>query len=136
MRGGAIPIIAWGTLLLVLAIGNWVWDDKLVNGLAATFAVLAIYGTAVLLRLRGGGRVLRKGPPDPDPSPQALPQASSGAVMSGLGFASIVFGFTFGSFLIYFGGGLLIVGLGRLVQELRAERESTAEIGSPRGTER
>jgi hypothetical protein len=136
VRGGAIPMLAWGTLLLVLAIGNWVWDDKLVNGLAATFAVLAIYGTAVLLRVRGGTRAVRKGAPEPDVNPQALPQASSGAVISALGFASIVFGFTFGSFLIYFGGALLILGVGRLLQELRAQRESAAKVGSPPGASR
>ena len=43
MRGGAIPILAWGTLLLVLCIGNWVWDDKPVNGAAATAAVVIVY---------------------------------------------------------------------------------------------
>jgi energy-converting hydrogenase Eha subunit H len=131
VRGGAIPVAAWGTLLLVLAIGNWVWDDKFVNGLAATFAVLAIYGTASLLAVRGGRKALRKGEPEPDSLPQALPQASSGAVFSAVGFASIVFGFTFGSFLIYFGGALLIFGLGRIAQELRAEKASAAEVSSP-----
>jgi hypothetical protein len=136
MRGGAIPLLAWGTLLLVLAIGNWVWDAKLVNGLAATFAVVVIYGTAVLLRVRGGRRALEKGEPEPDPDPQALPDGSSGAVISAIGFASIVFGFTFGSFLIYFGAGLLIIGLGRVAQEVRAERASAAEARASRGSQR
>ena len=27
MRGGAIPVLAWGTLLLVLFVGNWIWDN-------------------------------------------------------------------------------------------------------------
>ncbi len=35
MRGGAIPVLAWGTLLLVLFVGNWIWDNRLINPLVA-----------------------------------------------------------------------------------------------------
>jgi Na+/H+-translocating membrane pyrophosphatase len=124
MRGGAIPLLAWGTLLLVLAIGNWIWNAKTVNGLAATFAVVAIYLSALLLFLRGGRRAVQRGEPDPDERPTAIPQASSGAALFGLAVASILFGFTFGSFLVYFGAGLLVIAIGRLALERRDERRS------------
>ena len=49
MRGGAIPLLAWGTLLLVLLLGNWVWtEDTIQVGLFA-MATGIIYATAARL---------------------------------------------------------------------------------------
>lgn len=124
MRGGAIPVLAWGTLLLVLFVGNWIWDNRLINPLVAGFAVLIIYGAALLLTLRGGRRALRGGAPEADGTPEPVPQASSGAVIAALALASIVFGFTFGSFLIYFGAGLLVIAVGRIAVERHAQRRT------------
>ena len=65
MRGGAIPMLAWGTLLLVLFIGNWIWDAKPVNGAAAAA------GHADRLRRRRSAlwlarrEAIRRGPPEP-----------------------------------------------------------------------
>jgi hypothetical protein len=128
MRGGAIPLLAWGTLLLILAIGNWIWDHKAVNAAAAGFAALVIYLGAALLTARAGRRAVRRGEPEPDPAPHAVPQASSGAAISALGLASILFGFAFGSFLTYFGAALLVLACGRIGLELRSERRTMAEL--------
>jgi hypothetical protein len=128
MKGGAIPLLAWGTLLLVLFIGNWIWDDKPVNAATAAFAAFVIYAGAVLIALRSGRLAVRRGPPGPESDPQAVPQASSGAVIGALGLASIVFGFTFGSFLIYFGGALLVLAVGRLTVEVRSERAARRRV--------
>src|SRR5437764_10526548 len=126
MRGGAIPLLAWGTLLLVLFIGNWIWNAKPVNAAAAAFAALVIYLTAALVTIFSGRRALRRGPPEPRADPEAVPQASTGAVIVALGFASLLFGLTFGNFAIYFGAALLVLGVGRLAVELRSERASRA----------
>ena len=134
MRGGAIPLLAWGTLLLVLFIGNAIWDAKLVNALTAAFSALVIYAAAALIAVRSGSRALRRGPPEPDPAVHAVPQASTGAVLIAFSIASLVFGFTFGSFLIYFGAGLLVLSVGRTLGELRAERASEQEAAKERGS--
>jgi hypothetical protein len=126
MRGGAIPLLAWGTILLVLYIGNWVWDATGVNPAATALAVLVIYGAAIALIWLAGRRAVRRGPPEPRRQPRAEPQASSGAAIAAFAFASIVFGFTFGSFATYFGAGLLVVAIGRIAIEKRAERASVA----------
>jgi len=128
MRGGAIPILVWGVLLTILYIINWIWDGTRVNPLASGAAALSIFITGALIMLASGRRALRKGPPDPDPTPQSVPEASSGAPLAALGLASIAFGFTFGNFLIYFGAGLLAVALGRLGIELRGQRRTRDRV--------
>jgi len=121
MRGGAIPILAWGTILLVLTIGNWIWDDKPVNGAAASAAVLIVYGfgLAVWLARR---EAIRRGPPELSEDPEAVPQASLSAALIGLSIGCALFGLAWAKFLLYFGIAMLTVSLGRLALELRAER--------------
>jgi hypothetical protein len=56
-----------------------------------------------------------------------------GAVLTGLSVGSILFGFVFGTFFVYFGLGMLVVSLGRLTVEVREERreERALEDGTP-----
>jgi len=121
MRGGAIPILAWGTILLVLCLGNWVWNDKPVNGAAATAAVIIVYAFGIALWLASRDSV-RGGPPEPTATPEAVPQASVAAVAIGLSVGCALFGLVWSKFLLYFGVGTLVASLIRLVIELRSER--------------
>lgn len=123
MRGGAIPILAWGTILLVLAIGNWVWNDRTVGGLAATGAVAIIYAFGVGLWL-SRREAIRRGPPEPSTAPESIPQASIAAVLMGLSAGCALFGLAWAKFLLDFGIALFIVSAGLLALELRAERAS------------
>ena len=123
MRGGAIPILAWGTILLVLAIGNWVWNAKPVSGAAASAAVAIIYLLGVLLWV-SRREALRRGPPEPRPDLDSVPQASLAAAGIGVSLGCILFGIAWARFLVAFGIGLLVLSLGRLVLEMRAERYS------------
>lgn len=127
MRGGAIPVLVWGTILAVLAAGNWIWDDKPVNSGAATAAVVIIYsfGLALWMNRR---EAIRPGPPEPRLETDTVPQASLGAVLVGLSVATILFGLAWSNFLVYFGAGLLILSLGRLAMELRSEAASRREV--------
>jgi hypothetical protein len=123
MRGGAIPILAWGTILLVLAIANWVWDAKPVNGAAATAAVAIVYSFGVALWL-SRREALRRGPPEPPTEPESVPQASASAVLVGLSVGCALFGLAWAKFLLDFGIAMLVVSLARLAIETRAERAS------------
>jgi hypothetical protein len=127
VRGGAIPLIAWGTLLLVLFIINWIWDAKPVNAATAAFAAVVIYAFAFLLWL-ARHEAIRRGPPEPSAEPQALPQMSLGAVLVGLSLGAILFGFVWAQFLVFFGIGLLLLSLGRVWLEVRAERATRAQV--------
>jgi hypothetical protein len=126
MRGGAIPVLVWGTILLVLAIGNWVWNGKFVGGAAASAAVLIVYvfGVALWLARR---EAIRRGAPAARPVLESVPQASVAAAGIGVSLGCILFGIAWAKFLVYFGIGLLVVSIGRLVLELRAERRSRVQ---------
>jgi hypothetical protein len=135
MRGGAIPLLAWGTILLVLAVGNWIWDEKTVNGAAATGAVLIVYAFGAFVWL-AGRESIRRGPPERDGKPEAVPQDSLASVVVGLSIGCILFGLTWAKFLVYFGAGMLVLSLGRVVLERRAERAARARALSEREADR
>jgi hypothetical protein len=130
MRGGAIPILAWGTILLVLAIGNWVWDAKPVNAGVASAAVAIVYlfGVALWLSRR---EAIRRGPPEARPDLDSVPQASVAAAGIGLSLGCILFGIAWAKFLVDFGIGVLVLAIGRLVLEIRAERRSRIDAVGP-----
>lgn len=123
MRGGAIPLVAWGTILLVLYIVHAIWNGRTVPTIATGFAVLAIYGFGVCVWILGRD-TLRRGPPAARSEAEAWPSASLGAVMAGLSFACILFGVVWSNFLVYFGGAMLLLSLGRLGVEVRSEYAS------------
>jgi hypothetical protein len=131
MRGGAIPLLAWGTLLLVLFIGNWIWDAKAINAAESAFAAIVIYAGALLL-WRRSREAVRPGPPEPVPKDETVPELSLAAVTAGLSVAAIVFGLAWAQFLVFFGAGTLLASLGRLWLEVRAERASRTRIGNRR----
>jgi hypothetical protein len=132
VKGGAIPLLAWGTLLLVLFIGNWIWNAKPVNAATAAFAALVIYLGALLLWLARRDAI-KRGPPEPSATPEAVPESSLAAVGIALSVATILFGLAWANFLVYFGAAVLALSLGRLIVEVRAERASRrAALEEPR----
>jgi hypothetical protein len=135
MRGGAIPIVTWGTILLVLCAGNWVWDDKPVNGAVATAAVAIVYafGVALWLACR---EAIRPGPPERAKEPESVAQVSVAAVMIGLSIGCALFGLVWAKFLLYFGAGTLALSLGRLAVELRSERATRRQALASSNPER
>ena len=127
MRGGALPVLAWALLLGVLATICAIWTGEKIELGVLVFAVLATLGGAAALLLAGGRDPLRRGAPSGQGRrPQASPDVSAGTVIIALGLGALVFGLTFGHFLIYFGLGLMVLGAGRLALEVRAQRETLA----------
>jgi hypothetical protein len=127
VRGGSIPLLAWGTLLVILMVINWIWAGDAIQVGTFAAAVLAVFGGAAAFLALAPRESLRRGAPPHVVGAEAVPRASAGALLFGLGVASIVFGLVFGTFPIFFGIGLVLAGLGRLAMELRAERESRVE---------
>jgi uncharacterized iron-regulated membrane protein len=127
VRGGGIPLLAWGTILLVLYAGNWVWEGRPIQVGTTVFAILVIYGGAGLLWL-ARRESLRRGAPPAVPEVESVATASVGAVLAALGLASILFGLVWALFFVYFGAGLLALALGRVATELRAERRTRKRI--------
>ena len=127
MRGGAIPLLAWGTLLLVLYVGNWIWEGRPVEVGVTLLAVGVVYAGAGLLWLLRR-EAIKRGPPPADPEPEPLPTASLASVSAGLSVGMILFGLAWAQFLILFGLATLIASLGRLSLEVRAERRDRERV--------
>lgn len=123
MRGGAIPLLAWGTMLLVLYATNWIWEGRTVQIATTAFALVAIYGIGIALWLRRR-EALRRGEPRAAHEPEALPESSTGAALTGLALACILFGLVWARFLVLFGAAMLVLALGRSALELRAQRRA------------
>jgi hypothetical protein len=123
MRGGAIPLLVWATILSILFALNVVWTGKGLNLAMAGFAVAVIVVTAVWLIATRPREALRRGEPPPPTEPQAIPTASYAAVLFGIGVAAMTFGFAFGHFLVYFGAGLIAASLGALAREHHVQRQ-------------
>ena len=124
MRGGAIPLLVWGVILTVLYALNVVWTGKGLDAVMGGFAVAATVGCAFALIALRPGEALRRGEPPPSPEPRAVPTASYGAVLLAVGAGSLVYGFAFGHFFVYFGAGLIVVSLGILAREGYSERRA------------
>jgi hypothetical protein len=122
VRGGAIPLLAWALILALLYALNVVWTGNGVNLAMAVFAVGATVATAVGFVALSGREALRRGEPPPSAQPRAIPTASFGAVLLAVGAATLVYGFAFGHFLVYFGAGVMIVAVGILAREAHAQR--------------
>lgn len=127
MRGGGIPLLAWGTILLVLYAGNWIWEGRPIQVGTTVFAIIIIYCGAVILWL-ARREALRRGPPPASSEPDLVPEASLGAVLAALGAASTLFGLVWALFFVYFGAGLFVLALGRLALELRSELRTRRRI--------
>jgi hypothetical protein len=127
VRGGAIPLLAWGALLVVLGAINWIWTGSAIQVGTFGFAILVVIGGAgVLVSLCR--QALRPGPPEPRSDPEAIPDVSVGAVMAGVAVGSILFGLVFGTFFIYFGVVVLVAALARLAVEVRTERRTERSV--------
>lgn len=125
MRGGAIPLMVWGTLVAVLLALNWVWTGDAIQVASFGFTVATVVVWVVVLGLRRPRReAVRRGPPAAPKGPEAVTMASYGSVLLAVGAASIVFGFAFGHFPIYFGIGLVVIAAGVIVREQRAQRSA------------
>jgi hypothetical protein len=121
MRGGAIVVLTWSLLLLALFLGNWIYtgDGTQIAVSAGSFGLILTWGVLVAL---SGREALRRGPPPPRSSAEGISDISFGAAVAGFALATVVFGLTWGHFLVYFGAGLFVVALVRLGVELRSER--------------
>jgi hypothetical protein len=111
--------LAWSLLLalntgVLIALGGDELEVLLLGGAAAAAALLA--GVAAARgRARGGGSV-------PDLSPPAA--------MAGVAVAGLVLGAELGTWLVLISAGLLALGLGGLLRELRAAKAPRGGVDS------
>jgi uncharacterized iron-regulated membrane protein len=127
MRGGAIPLLAWGAVLLVLYVGNWIWEGRAVQIGVTLLAVLLVYAGAGLLWLRRR-EAIKRGPPPAELELEPLPTASLASLVAGVSIGMILFGLAWARFFVLFGLATLIASVGRLFIEVRAERRERDRV--------
>ncbi len=127
MRGGSLPLLAWGAVLAVLMILNAIWTTDAIQVATFGFAILMIWGAAAGFALSSRWESLKRGAPGRARRTQAIPTGSLGAVLVAVSVAAVVFGLAYGRFLIFFGGGLLILSLGILAREVWRQRQAQRE---------
>ncbi len=109
-----VPVLAWAAWLSTLAAVQAVWrpDRYLPWALSAGLATAAwLLGLFLLARRRRHEGV------------RLLPDLSFSVVLLALGVAAMVNGALFGLWLVLIGGGIILVALGGVARELRAERQ-------------
>lgn len=111
MTGGTRPMLFWALLLSLSGLLNAIWAGISVQTATFGAAVLAIVVTAAGILTRRARR-----------GPEPITHASFGTMIAAVGVGTLLFGFVFGHFIIYFGAGLIVAGLGRLGLELLAQR--------------
>lgn len=135
MRGGALPLLCWVLALAVMGTVNAIWTGDTIQIGTYTAAVVSIAVLAGLLVL-SAPEARQRGEPTAPNKPEAVTRSSVAVVVMALGLGTLLFGFVFGHFPIYFGAGMILAGLGRLLLELRAQREalrSTIRSEDPAG---
>lgn len=132
MRGGAIPLIVWGVLNLILLVIAGIWEGlRWHNGglhvVLTAFTVLVVFlGGVVLIVIRG--QAGRKGAPEYERRIDVLPRISFAAAGAGLGCGLVGFGIVFGKWLIIAGGVLLVASLARLLSELAWQHRTVSSV--------
>ncbi|MBO0768314.1 MAG: hypothetical protein J2O48_06475 [Solirubrobacterales bacterium] len=100
-------VLAWTSLLALLAVINWIWTGDAIQVACFGAAIFAALTVTLAVHAR------RRSPVE------TLPLLSSGAVMAAAGLGLLVFGLSFGEFPIIAGAVLLIGGLAHVAIERR-----------------
>jgi hypothetical protein len=117
VRGAAIVLAVWAALLGVLTAIQVIFPTHLVSG--------ALLGGAAAATLVVGGLVFlgRRRAPEFDPDAERpVTELSLASGFTGLGVALLALSARFGVFLTAIAGGMIALGIGGIVRELRAER--------------
>jgi peptidoglycan/LPS O-acetylase OafA/YrhL len=122
MRGSAAAVLAWAVLLAALAGVLCIWnDDELQIALLGGAAILTMFlGLALAVVSRQADE------------PRRIPDLSLASLVVGIALAAMLVGAEAGPWLVYVGGGMLLLGLAGLFREVRGAREGRRLAGKAR----
>jgi len=133
VKGGALLLLVWAAMNAVLLAVLWAF-------FSTEAQQLGMYGAAIVLVLLVAGFAFarQRAAPEGDPDTErAIPELSVATGWLGVGFALFATGFVFGPWLLFIAGGMMLVGLFGLVQELRSaprrRRRARSVGGEPMG---
>lgn len=119
MSSSAVPLACYAALIGITAAVLWVWSpyalpSALLTGGAVAIALIAL---AVAVRdRRAEGRA-----PGPEAAERPVPDYSVSILALAYALPTMLVGAYLGLYLILIGGGVLLLGLGGLIREWRAE---------------
>ena len=112
MNRAALPLLAWAALLTVLTIVLWLWtSDELPPALFAGAAAISWTAGIVALFVRR-----------PRSAVHVAPDLSLAGALLAFGVAALVLGALVGPWLVLIGAGIVLLALGGLAREWRAQR--------------
>jgi hypothetical protein len=114
MNRAAVPLLAWATLLTVLAAVLWVWSTDHVPPAIFSAAAGVAWLVGLYAVLRPGRRPRLRVRPELD--------LSFSSVLVAIALAMLVLGALVGEWLVLIGAGVLLAGLIGVAREIRAER--------------
>jgi hypothetical protein len=127
VKAGAIPVVAWFVLNAILfAVHLLMTGHAQADGLGAWLAafalgILLVWAVVMAAESR---QVLRRGPPELDEGPEAVPAASLGPPMVAFAVVACGFGLVFGAFLVFIAAGVFAGAVFVLAREVRDERRA------------
>jgi hypothetical protein len=127
VSSSAVPLACYGLLIGIAAAVLWVWSpyalpSALLTGGAAAIAVISL---AVAVRDRRAGAKA----PGPGAAERPVPDYSVSILALAYALPTMLVGAYLGLYLILIGGGVLLLGLGGLIREWRAERRAVRRAG-------
>jgi hypothetical protein len=122
VSSSAVALACYAVLLGITAAVLWVWSpytlpSALLTGGAVTIAVIAL---AVAVR----DRRAEARAPRPEAAERPVPDYSVSILALAYALPTMLVGAYLGLYLILIGGGVLLLGLGGLIREWRAERRA------------
>lgn len=113
------PIIGWGLGMCTLGLINvWAFGNEapeppaLLFGMGGFMVALGLFLTITGLRHNRAAPVL------------SLPDVSPPTTFTAFGFVLIALGAAFGLWLVWIGGGVVLIGLGGIIREARSQRRA------------
>jgi hypothetical protein len=125
VSSSALPLACYAALLGITAAVLWVWSpyalpSALLTGGAVAIAVIAL---AVAVRDRAEARA-----PAIEAAERPVPDYSVSILALAYALPTMLVGAYLGLYLILIGGGVLLLGLGGLLREWRAERSAVHRV--------
>jgi hypothetical protein len=125
VSSSALPLACYAALLAITAAVLWVWSpyalpSALLTGGAVAIAVIAL---AVAVRDRAEARA-----PAIEAAERPVPDYSVSILALAYALPTMLVGAYLGLYLVLIGGGVLLLGLGGLIREWRAERSAVHRV--------
>jgi hypothetical protein len=119
------PAAFWGLLMCVLAaLGVTVFSGD--GQFAAQMFGIGGFMLLIAVVLLATGLGERRAP-----GPHALPDLSPAAAAAAIGVVLVCLGAAWGLWIVWIGAGVVAVGVGGLIRELRAQRRAVREVREP-----